>query len=606
MNGKNNEKNNFLVNSIKASKQKNKYFNTFKKYGQKNSLLSSSKDKRKSIIVNKSENKKNTYDILSLKNSLFLFNKAQTQNYFISFKKAANKKLKEKYNCSKKIYIKLYRKDEIRCLYDLYQIEYLIFKKKCKILSKLNEILLLMDKNEYLINEYSRKESKIFMKYLLLFVYDKDKITYNEKLTNSFNNKKGDSDKENLLEKKEKLKKLIKKKNDTNKLANNKKLKIDLIYNFSVFEIKNCVPNLFPNDYKILRGLKKYLNIKIYQKYYQKKLFYQNEEYKNYMDKSRFNKSIKDVKDDKSKSKILNKTSPKFFKKEYEYAQNKNDIRRVQNDIDTIDIEKLVKKFEKKYKKKVKFNDNNNSDKMDISSQIIKKKLFFNTGNHKDNEVSKDKSDEKIHLSQNSTTLSLIKRDKNNKILEPYNYIPKRIFSNKKKIFSNTILPKKNNINKKTIFHLYSLNNEINKNSNLNSYISNSNLFNSEYQHSNSFNMINNSNQNKLKLIKLKDFIRIYNKTKYSKAIKKIKILKFKKDFEYQPECYIFKKKNNENIWEKGEDLNSIIRSNGMKKLIEFKLKTMKNRSINQFKKCDTLKKMTKFGDIYFNELSSN
>ncbi len=43
-----------------------------------------------------------------------------------------------------------------------------------------------------------------------------------------------------------------------------------------------------------------------------------------------------------------------------------------------------------------------------------------------------------------------------------------------------------------------------------------------------------------------------------------------------------------------------------MKKLIEFKLKTMKNRSINQFKKCDTLKKMTKFGDIYFNELSFN
>ena len=114
-----------------------------------------------------------------------------------------------------------------------------------------------MDKNEYLINEYSRKESKIFMKYLLLFVYDKDKITYNEKLTNSFNNKKGDSDKENLLEKKEKLKKLIKKKNDTNKLINNQKLKIDLIYNFSVFEIKNCVPNLFPNDYKVLRGLKK-------------------------------------------------------------------------------------------------------------------------------------------------------------------------------------------------------------------------------------------------------------------------------------------------------------------------------------------------------------
>ena len=66
MNGKNNEKNNFLVNSIKASKQKNKYFNTFKKYGQKNSLLSSSKDKRKSIIVNKSENKKNTYDILCI------------------------------------------------------------------------------------------------------------------------------------------------------------------------------------------------------------------------------------------------------------------------------------------------------------------------------------------------------------------------------------------------------------------------------------------------------------------------------------------------------------------------------------------------------------
>jgi hypothetical protein len=52
-------KNSFHFNAINAQKYKNKYFNTIKKIGKKSTIpLFSSKEKRKSVILPKSENKK--------------------------------------------------------------------------------------------------------------------------------------------------------------------------------------------------------------------------------------------------------------------------------------------------------------------------------------------------------------------------------------------------------------------------------------------------------------------------------------------------------------------------------------------------------------------
>ena len=74
---------------------------------------------------------------------------------------------------------------------------------------------------------------------------------------------------------------------------------------------------------------------------------------------------------------------------------NHDNIRRIQNDIDTCDVEKLIKIIMKRGQK---------SKKKDlIKSQKIKVKFHFNSSN---NNV--DKSYEKNQISQNSTTLSAI------------------------------------------------------------------------------------------------------------------------------------------------------------------------------------------------------
>ena len=117
--GKNNDKmrerlkNSFHFNAVNAQKFKNKYFNSIKKIGKKSTLPAfSSKEKRKSVILTKSillpksANKK-MINILSSSKPQINYTKIQAFNYLLFCKKYANQMLKNKYNCSKQVRLKL-------------------------------------------------------------------------------------------------------------------------------------------------------------------------------------------------------------------------------------------------------------------------------------------------------------------------------------------------------------------------------------------------------------------------------------------------------------------------------------------------------------------
>ena len=103
--------------------------------------------------------------------------------------------------------------------------------------------------------------------------------------------------------------------------------------------------------------------------------------------------------------------------------------------------------------------------------------------------------------------------------------------------------------------------------------------------------------------MKLKDFLKYDDETKYSFTKKSVKIFKPTKSFEYQKEPYIFAKNNNKNIWEKGEDLSAQIEAKHIKESVMYKLNKMNNKSLNRLKKSYSLKKMIYCGDIY-NDIS--
>ena len=65
--------------------------------------------------------------------------------------------------------------------YDYYKIDRILRNKKCQLLSKYHDYVILLNKNEYLIRYSPRKDYYIIMKYLLFFVYAYDRLTYCKK-----------------------------------------------------------------------------------------------------------------------------------------------------------------------------------------------------------------------------------------------------------------------------------------------------------------------------------------------------------------------------------------------------------------------------------------
>ena len=626
-------------NTIKLSKLKNKHFNTFKKIVKKIDVpLLSSKEKRNSVVVYKSENKK------VVNNNYFPIQKPHINNYknqesynLILYHNIAHKLLRRKYNCTKRINNKLtlYKREEVS-IYDLYQIQYLIENKKSRILCKLKEILILADKKEYLNNIYEPKESKIILRHLLFLVYDKDRMTYNKKMSEKINVDKIKlhlerinlilhkryiliKNKYNNIENKEKSKDLFFDIHKSDRKESKKKY--SNISELSFNEIHNCIPNLFPNDKSILIRLKEYLNKKLYQKFFKKGFIFKS--MSEIFDTNKYNKSSKEN-NKTSKSRINKSFSKIIFNKKDNLFYNHNDFKRIKNDVDIYDVEKLIKKFErkdKKIKEKIFNLERKKDDK--IIFHKIKKKLIFNFSN-------KEKFYEKNQLSLNSTTLTAKNRDNNISwsIIPSSNKTTKSINSYKKKIFINNYYLKKEgyNNNAKKLFQSsfgynsdsFSFKNENVKESNQlpfqNNYIRN--IFSSNFENkdehrklSKSFkSFINKENpkffeEKKLKLINLNKFLELANENNFTPKKQSIKLLKTTKSFSYQNELYMFTKKKNENIWELGEDKNAQINAEYMKKRLSKTIKRLNKKSLNFFKKCTSLRKMANYGDIYRNDI---
>ena len=344
---------------------------------------------------------------------------------------------------------------------------------------------------------------------------------------------------------------------------------------------------------------------------FKKKYYYKNI-YGNY-DTNKFNKSSKEDKTNKSRTSVNKSLSQYFFKKENNSLSHNNN-KRIKKDKDIYDVEKLIKSFigkDNKYKMKSNIN-KKNFFKM-TSSQTIKKEIYFN---YSDNINNRDKSTENNQLSQDSTALtlrnrdnnksvnlktkSLFRRDKSSKNKYPkkeVNIFYKKLFQNSSKNYLGNSISLKNEVNKKNVRYTVD-------NIHLRKILVNNNKSNNESILSESFKkFVNNEKDLKCKYMKLKDFLKYDDETKYSFTKKSVKIFKPTKSFEYHNELYIFAKNNNENIWENGEDLSAQIKAKEIKEAVMYKLNKMNNKSLNRLKKSYSLKKMIYCGDIY-NDIS--
>lgn len=586
-------KKSFHYSSIKDKKYKNRFFNT-----NKNSeSLSAIKIKRNSQITRKIDNK-NKNDLFSLSKSNKVYSMKE-YDYLMPYKKTAYNLLKRKYNCSYIVYtnIKLNKKTEVRSVYDSNLIQNLLENKKTKLYCKIKEDLIYTNLTENFYHNYTQIEAKNFLKYLLFCIYDKDRMTYNKNLS-----EKNDKDKLKLLSEKiirklydayistmnnninkTKKKEESKESNKQNKHKKHQSHKYPFIFDLSPFDVHNSIPNLFPSGENVMYYLKAYLKKKLSQKLYQNKFYCKN--VSDGMDSTiRFNKSTKDNKNSKSKTVNISFSKIVFRKKNNTININHDNIRRIQNDIDTCDVEKLIKIIMKRGQK---------SKKKDlIKSQKIKVKFHFNSSNNK-----VDKSYEKNQISQNSTTLSAINREGNlsyrtNLINNsPLNYVTRLKNFVRSKLFFNRLNLKKYNINNSEIkLNQNSFQNNVDNSFPINNFDKNDDQYNFKYNHFR-------------KILTLKEFFKL-SKNKNSNFIEdKMKLYKPKKAVEYQNDIYIFTKNINRNVWEKGEDIICQRKANDFKEKVLNKLKLLQSKRLNRHNKCYTFRKLVKYGDIYYKDI---
>ena len=586
---------------VKDIKYKSKFFNINKN----NESASPFKKRRNSQIALKNDNRKN--------NSLFSLSKVskvysmKAFNYLFPYKKAAYNLLKKKYNCSYKscVNTKL-NKFEVISNYNTFLIQNLIENKKSQLYCQLKEISIYSNNNENLFHNYTQSDAKIFLKYLLFFVYDKDRMTYNKNLSEKIDKDKIKSISENIIQllhktyisTNENLNKSNKKEESkkSNKKNINKKLSIHkypFIFELSPFEVHNSIPNLLSAGTEMLHTLKEYIKKKLNQKLYQNKFYCKN--VSEGMDSTiKFNKSTKDNKNSKSEIININNISFSkitFWKNNYTINYRHDDIRRIQNDIDTYDVEQLINNLIKLGQK---------LEKKDIIKSLKSKiKFRFNSSN---NNI--EKSYEKNQISQNSTTLSAMNKEghlshrTNMNKISPLNYVTeiKNFFRNKLLVSKLNLM--KNNINNTDIKSNQSFLQNIVEN-----HLSkNSSDKKCEQYHKKAI-FIRNSIFNFRKILSLKEFLKLNNSQNNSFIQSNIKIYKPKKAVEYQNGVYIFTKKINMNVWEKGGDISTQTKATDSTEKVLNKLKLIKSKRANRLNKCYTFRKLVKYGDIYCQDL---
>ena len=176
-------------NKEKAHLQDNAHSTDKKKQGTDLNEINTTKSIKKLLFININQN---SVSIYPEENNTPSKNKSKDIISKLMMKTIGDKKFVEKIRYIKhKLYlnygypykkIKYKLKDgETRPLTcDYYEINRILNKSKCRLLSKFHDYNLELNDMEYLIRYSSRKEYYIIMKYLLYFVYAYDRITYSK------------------------------------------------------------------------------------------------------------------------------------------------------------------------------------------------------------------------------------------------------------------------------------------------------------------------------------------------------------------------------------------------------------------------------------------
>ena len=398
----------------------------------------------------------------------------------IIYKKAILEKYTSPYlklDCNKnEIYIKEW---QLPRLFHSYLINYILQKKKCKLLFRFNEMIKNIDENDYLTYNYDIRQSYDILLYLINFIYNNDKYTYN-KIIDERNNKERilihyNNTLENIINiynkhKFENFNFMLNNKvskmnqNDYKYYFNNRYYKYLFIEEIPIINISNIIPNYLGFEIQIKKCLKNYIDNYKYKKIKIKNI--KKEKQNNISQKSQ--DKYEEKKDEKNEEKhyINNENSQDYDREIYDkirqnyslssfesedelfpislYTKNKiNNInKRIKKNADIIEIEGLldnfnannnIKKSLKRKNKKVKNleslkNNNNISNESKINKTEIEKKFIGIKTNNVMKKNTKEQNvdfpsiiqsynDKKNKNSINNITNSLKSKNKNNKSL---------------------------------------------------------------------------------------------------------------------------------------------------------------------------------------------
>ena len=562
-----------------------------------------------------------------------------------------------------------------------YLINYILKNKRCRIAYRFNEMVKNIDQNDYLIYNYDIYQSTIILRYLLGHPYNKDKYTYNklidsrtnkerisinykhtfENIINIYNKNKSECFKLMLNEY---ISKMENKK--YNYILNNKFYQYIFAEEIPFYQMPNIIPNYLCFEEKIKKMMKKliheYKTRKIKTKYIK------SIENKKYNDKNKKIKKLEENIDENSSSEsqsdfnykrdiyekvkksfseknekinnqkysfsssqsLENFPSSIFFenKKDDKYSSNhififskhkmKKVDKRIKNDEDIIEVEKVLQNFNANKNKKLK---SNIKDKL--------KNEIFKSDNINLNKILEKRNLLKENLKNNLPKISLKKEDelksqskffkkKSSEIIKSYNeknnvndLNDENIFGflkDEKKHFIKKIKKKK----KKKSLDFKSLIFKIISNSNYSTYNKKYryHFFKEDSDFKNfSIQKTERTTEKKKKFKNTLDFLKDFNKNKKQLQNNNKLINHLIVETEYDNEL-IYRKKNHlknfhtftsdTKLQDNPEFKHKLSKLNFIFNKIKRKAEIKNEKKNNFFHNVKTSKEILKYGDIYF------
>ena len=384
------------------------------------------KDISKRIIKRKDTYKYNNFNFNKIINKLEvkqeqarerykknLFNKRKiSKKHFYLIRKVINQRLKNKYKSPymdyliNKGYFEHFKKSDYPKYYNFYMINYLMQNKRCKLTLRYYDNIYFYNSQEYLIRYFNRNEIFIIMNYVLYFIYNRDihstvkikkKILTDNEILNMFNNLlKSNYNFFGTMEIFEEIGVYyrnveVNNSNFSKIFCNLNKVKplfeekINYLYakDIPFLQFPNCFPNFFPLEGVMLNYIKKYIEIRKFQKLKDNK----SNNNKNMKEKENNMKYVKEKKKRENNDNKMKKNDNSILmelsssrskdkqindeKSESEEKKNfHNSNRRLKIDNDIYDVETLVDKIINGYKG---YNMSNKNNTKKIESYLLKK-----------------------------------------------------------------------------------------------------------------------------------------------------------------------------------------------------------------------------------------